>query len=309
MNRVLCAGDGPKPFLKWPGGKRWLAPLLKLIIRPELRGTYYEPFLGTGAVFLMLKPKRAVVSDISGELISCLDTLRSNPDEVLHAVWRFSNTKECYQHVRSMVPRTKVTACSRFIYLNRTCWGGLYRINRLGKFNVPFGNSGRKICSKKSLQQCAQILKDATLLRCDFEETIAKAAKGDVIYADPPYTLSGKNNGFLRYNDTLFSWYDQNRLAVANRQAAGRGAFVIVSGLLHKDILKLYPGWWVLELPRKSLVSREIKGRRTISEILLLSRRPVCRKLDELKSLTRNDAKALLYAKCNARIGDLAGEA
>ncbi len=308
MNTILYTEDGPKPFLKWPGGKRWLAPLLKLIIRPELKGTYYEPFLGMGAVFLALKPKKAVVSDISAELISCLDTVRTSPDEVLQAVWRFSNNNKCYNQVKSMVPRTKVTASSRFIFLNKTCWGGLYRINRLGAFNVPFGNSGRKICSKKSLLQCAQIFKAATLLCCDFEEAIANAGKGDVIYADPPYTLSGKNNGFLRYNDTLFSWCDQNRLAVANRRAARKGAFVIVSGLLHKDILKLYPGWWVLELPRKSLVSKEIKGRRTISEILLFSRKPACRKLDELKSLTRYGAMAVFHEKRNTRVDTLVGK-
>ncbi len=140
--------DSVRPFLKWPGGKRWLAPWLAEIIRPELGGSYYEPFLGGGAVFLQLSPATAVLSDLNEDLITTLDTIRNYPERVVHAAWRFTNTKTCYERVRKMGPRTDIGAAARFLYLNRTCWGGIYRLNRKGEFNTPFGNSGRAICRK-----------------------------------------------------------------------------------------------------------------------------------------------------------------
>src|SRR5262245_58207726 len=104
------------PFLKWPGGKRWLARRLAEILRPELTGTYWEPFLGAGVVFLQLRPERAVLSDVNADLIRCLRTVRRYPRAVVNAIWRFSNTEECYYQVRKMAPRTAVGKAARFIF-------------------------------------------------------------------------------------------------------------------------------------------------------------------------------------------------
>ena len=117
-------------------------------------------------------------------------------------------------------------------------------------------------------------LQRATLVVRDFEETMSQANSGDVVYADPPYTTRGENNGFVRYNESLFSWGDQMRLAEASRAARRRGVFVAVSGLYHSDVLSLYPGWWVLTLSRESRVSRERKGRKKVHEALIVSRQP-----------------------------------
>lgn len=263
-----------KPFLKWPGGKSWLAPHLVELIRGELTGTYIEPFLGSAAVFLRLSPRRAILSDCNAALIRALRTIRDHPHRVVDLAWRFSNTEDCYYRVRRMRPKTATGFAARFLFLNRTCWGGIYRLNRHGEFNVPFGNSGRRICHKGSLIAAATSFKKAALLSADFEDVVGKGVRGDVVYVDPPYTTRGQNNGFIRYNERLFSWADQVRLAAACKRAAKRGAFVIISGPWHRDILKLYPGWWAGKLARRSTVSRDVEGRKKVSEVLLFSRRP-----------------------------------
>lgn len=262
------------PLLKWPGGKRWLAPVIVPALRGELRGKYYEPFIGGGAVFLSLNPGSAVLSDTNQELITCLRVVRKSPDKVVRAVWRLSNSRECYYRVRRSVPRHEVTQAARFVYLNRTCWGGIYRLNRSGEFNVPFGDSGRTICCAESVLGMAARLKNVTLATSDFEAMIDKANKGDVVYCDPPYTVKGENNGFVRYNESIFRWSDQERLMTACSKARRRGVFVVVSGLCHPNVRELYRGWWSLKIPRYSLVSRDVESRKSVNEIVFFSRWP-----------------------------------
>jgi DNA adenine methylase len=120
----------------------------------------------------------------------------------------------------------------------------------------------------------ARAFRQRSLEVSDFEPILDTAESGDVIYADPPYTTKGENNGFVRYNEKLFAWADQMRLARSAKRAARRGAFVCVSGLWHEDLLALYPRWWALKLPRKSLVSRVAEARRDISEVALFSHKP-----------------------------------
>lgn len=268
------AADECAPLLKWPGGKRWLAPVIVPIIRRELTGRYYEPFLGGAAIFTCLRPTKALLSDVSADLIRTLETIRDSPREVIAAVQRFSNTRDCYVRVRASVPRSPVGAAARFIFLNRTCWGGIQRFNQTGRFNVPFGNSGRVICRSQNLVRFSDLLKSASLKHGDFGTHMARAGVGDAIYADPPYTTLGQNNGFVRYNEHLFSWNDQRRLAQAARAAAARGAFVAVSGLWHPAMLDLYRGWTALELQRTVCVSRDVRARKVISEAVFFSKPP-----------------------------------
>jgi len=263
-----------RPFLKWPGGKRWIAPLLDDIIREDLDGTYYEPFAGAAAVFLSLQPSRAVLSDVNRDLIKCLSTVRQHPEAVVRGLRRLSNTSDCYYRVRRSQPRTSVGEAVRFVYLNRTCWGGLYRLNRNGDFNVPFGDSGRPICRRGDIVAAASALESATLRHAEFGDVLPDAGRGDVVYADPPYTTRGQDNGFVRYNEVLFKWDDQERLAREAKRAATRGALVVVSGLWHPDLLRLYQGWWALRISRSSRVSRSPAGRRLVREAVLFSRLP-----------------------------------
>ena len=267
---AFCSAEAFRtPFLKWPGGKHWLTPTLVPLIEARLRGTYYEPFLGGGAVFLNLRAAHALISDNNKDLIAALKAMRDTPEEVLAGVRRLSNTRDCYERIRLARPSSVVGRAVRFLYLNRTCWGGIYRLNRKGEFNVPYGNSGRVICRSAVFRAGAMKLQAAKLRCCDFEVVLNDAQMGDVAYCDPPYTTRGQNNGFVRYNEFLFSWRDQERLANACHRAAGRGATVIVSGLWHRDFLDLYPGWSKRKLERTSTVSRLAKGRRRIAEALV----------------------------------------
>ncbi len=264
------------PFLKWPGGKRWISHEIARVIGPEIKqgSRYFEPFLGAGAVYLRLEPNDALLSDVNKELIRFIQICCCYPEEVVAATWRFSNTKECYYRVRASKPRNDVTWAARFLYLNRTCWGGVYRLNRQGEFNVPFGNSGRQICSKETVLDAINVFKCAEFASHDFEYSFSKARSGDAVYADPPYTSRGQYNGFIRYNESLFSWADQCRLAVTAKSARQRGVFVAISGVMHRDILALYKNWWLASLMRKTCVARKIDRRVVFNEVLLLSRRP-----------------------------------
>jgi len=262
------------PFLKWPGGKRWLAPFMTRLIEPHLRGRYIEPFLGGGAIFLAMSPCKARLSDVNDQLISCYEVVRDDPERLIQAVWRFSNSRACYYRVRASAPRGKIGAAARFIYLNRTCWGGIYRVNRRAEFNTPFGDSGRVICSGGNLRKCAGALKTAVLRSGDFEEAVEEASAGDVVYADPPYVTRQGVERFLRYNDAVFRWQDQKRLAESAQGAAGRGALVVVSAPADWQIAGLYRGWWCLEVTRQCSVARSVRDRKPVRELLLFSHKP-----------------------------------
>lgn len=275
MEIAALPADGLRPvspFLKWPGGKRWLAAQLTPTLAAALNGRYFEPFLGSGAMYLALQPQAATLSDINPELIQAIRMISLYPDEVVNSVWRMSNTAECYYRVRSSTPRSEIGRAARFLYLNRTAWGGIYRLNKLGEFNTPFGNSGRVICRRKTVVEAAGYFARAQLECLDFELAIGRAKAGDVVYADPPY--AGPTSGhesFMRYTPGAFRWGDQVRLARAAREAVERGAAVVVSGRKDFGIERLYPGWGVLHLSRTCRVSRHVEARSSFQEVVLLS--------------------------------------
>lgn len=268
------AAGRPRPLLKWPGGKKWLAPLLSPTLQQELTHCYYEPFVGGAAMFLSVAPKRALLGDLNGSLVRTLTTIREQPAAVYEVLNTFDNTSTCYYNVRSARPRGAVASAARFVFLNRTSWGGIQRFNRAGDFNVPFGNSGRIVCARDRFFSFAAALRNVRFKVGDFEATTRQAGIGDVIYADPPYTTCGQNNGFVRYNERLFSWEDQERLVRCARSAVGRGAFVVVSGLWHSDLLHLYRGWWAIEVKRTVCVSRDPRARKRVSEAVFFSNPP-----------------------------------
>lgn len=262
------------PILKWPGGKRWLSKTLVPIIRDELQGCYFEPFLGGGATFLALCPKEAVLSDANEQLINFYKCCVKNPKETVRAAMRRGNTKTEYYEARQSKPTTETGRAGRFLYLNKTCWGGVYRLNKKGEFNVPFGNSGRAICDKQSIYDAALVFGKAQLMCSDFGLAFDKCKKGDVVFADPPYTSLGQFNGFVRYNEKLFSWADQVRLSILAKKAKRKGTFVAVCGSFHRDVVALYRNWWILEVKRKTTVARKAKKSNSVSECVVFSRKP-----------------------------------
>jgi DNA adenine methylase len=260
------------PFLKWPGGKRWISNILAALIREKLDGVYYEPFLGGGSVFFALRPRQAVISDVNKDLINTYRVVRDRTPDVISRLKRLRVDQETFARMRAADLDDPVRRAVRFLYLNRTAFGGIYRVNREGKFNVPFGGGERtpEILWRESLLvQASNLLSGARIRHSDFEPMMERAKRGDVVYCDPTYTVAHENNGFIRYNERNFSWTDQVRLANAAKRASMRGATVIVSNAEHVCIRKLYADGTFRVFERNSRVSSDINKRRAVRELLI----------------------------------------
>lgn len=259
------------PFLKWAGGKRWLIRNHSTLFEMSPRGRYVEPFLGSGAVFFNLLPKRALLNDVNSELIATYAAIRDEWRKVTRALARHhrKHSPEYYYRVRSNVPTDSVSLAARFIYLNRTCFNGIYRVNRRGEFNVPLGTKTSVVLDTDNFEAVANALCGAVLSSEDFEVVIDSCGRGDFIFADPPYTVKHNNNGFVKYNERLFSWSDQERLSTCLRRAAKRGVDIVVSNADHSSIRELYSGCEVLTLSRYSIMASESSRRKVTSEILV----------------------------------------
>jgi len=260
-----------QPFLKWPGGKRWLSSRVSALIAQESCDRYYEPFLGGGAVFFALKPKHAILSDINPALMETYEQVRRDPAAIAEGLSGIPIDSTTYYRMRSERPGSALDRAIRFLYLNRTAFGGMYRENMRGEFNVPFGGGDRTpelLWKTRILTEASEALHSAELLSGDFEGILSKAQQGDVVYCDPTYNTPSKQGPFHRYNGTRFTWEDQERLTSAAFKASERGALVIVSNDDSDDIRKLYSGVKRLQFERTSCLSAKSAGRRKIRETL-----------------------------------------
>jgi DNA adenine methylase len=256
--------------LKWAGGKRWLVDRAEFQI-PAYTGRYIEPFLGGGAVFFSHRPKRAILSDANSRLIETYQALRDDWRTVVRILGKHHkrHCKEYYYEQRDATPAKPASRAAQFIYLNRACWNGLYRVNKMGQFNVPVGTKNWVLSEADEFDLTALALADATLVCCDFEETIAMAEGGDLIFADPPYTVAHNFNGFVKYNDKIFSWQDQVRLKDALVAARNRGVTVILTNASHDSVHELYRSHARLSrVARQSVISGAAKGRAGTEEAL-----------------------------------------
>lgn len=259
------------PFLKWAGGKRWLMPLAHQL-RDVSFQYYFEPFLGSGAMFFALAPKSAVLSDVNVDLIDTYHALRDDPCAVERELIKHhrSHASEYYYQIRASRPRKPHTRAARFIYLNRTCWNGLYRVNRKGEFNVPKGTKEKVLLDSDDFIETGKRLESALLCSGDFEKTIDKAGAGDLIFSDPPYTVRHQYNGFVKYNEQLFSWDDQVRLKSALVSAKNRGAKIICTNADHKSIRDLYGSDFELfAVNRYSAISGSSTSRGKYAELII----------------------------------------
>lgn len=260
-----------QPFLKWAGGKRWLfSPEFIENLPPFTR--YIEPFLGGGAGFFCIEPKKSLVSDLNADLITMYECIRDDYKAIVDRLQYHQemHSQEHYYATRGQMPETRQDQAARFLYLNRTCWNGLYRLNLRGEFNVPIGSKDAVMLPTDDFKYASQLLSNAIIKNCDFEETIAQATEGDLVFADPPYTVAHNNNGFIKYNEKIFSWGDQIRLRDALRAAKSRGAKVIVTNAYHESVRDLYSdGFTLHEVPRQSVISGQSRGRKAVSELLV----------------------------------------
>ncbi len=230
-----------KPILRWAGGKTWLLKGLHRFL-PATFNDYHEPFVGGGSVFFNMQPGgKSYLSDSNADLITAYCELRDHLDSVIHKLKQFQNTQESYYQIRDTKFFLPAERAAQFIYLNRTCFNGLYRVNLKGEFNVPYGfKSYKQLFDFDRLRRFSERLKSA-ILRCgDFQDSIQNVNKGDLVFLDPPYTVSHIKNGFIKYNEKLFSWVDQKRLASFIEEIRRRGAYYILTNAKHDSIQKLF---------------------------------------------------------------------
>jgi len=259
------------PFLKWAGGKRWLVERYASYLDVDYK-RFIEPFLGSGAVFFRLMPDSALLCDKNEQLIETYSAIRDEwwlVERYLQGHHR-KHSKEYYYEMRSKVLRSPATRAAQFIYLNRTCWNGLYRVNLAGKFNVPIGTKNNAVLSSDDFSYVSELLKSTELVAGDFDSVISRAGVGDFVFVDPPYTVKHNFNGFVKYNESIFSWEDQVRLRDSVVSAASRGAKVIVTNACHDSIKDIYSGVGeIATLSRSSVIAGKSIARGKYDEVVI----------------------------------------
>ena len=263
-----------QPFLKWPGGKRWFVDKHRRLFHYNYN-TYIEPFLGSGAVFFYLQPQNAILNDINPDVVEAYRGIQSNPSFIRKSL-AYHHRNHSYDHyydIREKKYYAALQRASRTIYLNRTCFNGIYRVNLKGEFNVPIGTKTQVILESDDFFATSKLLQNAIILQSDFEKVVDKARKDDFIFADPPYTVRHNFNGFLKYNEKLFSWEDQERLAKSLIRARERGAKVILTNANHTSIKSLYKnsGFTIEATSRFSSISASSANRKQFEELIIYS--------------------------------------
>lgn len=230
------------PFLRWAGGKRWLVRKLSEMVGSLSYRSYFEPFLGGGSIFFGMNPSgHSYLSDLNTDLINTYTQIRRNHVAVHVALSKHRNTSDYYYKLRSKEFEDPVERAAQFIFLNHTSFNGLYRVNLAGEYNVPYGyRDSPKIPSEGHLGSVAMRLGNATLFDLDFENLLQSAGKGDLVFLDPPYTVAHSNNGFVKYNQRLFAFEDQQRLAVAIDQLRRKGTYFVMTNAFHESIEQLF---------------------------------------------------------------------
>lgn len=260
------------PFLKWAGGKRWLATDADGFAPLDYK-RYFEPFLGSGAMFFALRPRHATLSDANLELINCYQQIQFDWEKVWKGLKRLvsMHSEEFYYRVRGRKFTRDSDGAIRFLYLNRACFNGIYRVSLSGNFNVPLGSKTVLIYEYDDFQAVYDAIKYADFSCGDFERMVDRAGSRDFVFCDPPYTVAHSNNGFIKYNDKLFRWDDQIRLRDALSRASRRGASVLLSNADFPRIRDLYisEGFRCTPISRSSVISAKASARGHYDEILI----------------------------------------
>jgi DNA adenine methylase len=263
----------PRPFLRWAGSKRSLVGRL-IDVLPATFNTYYEPFLGSGSLFFFLQPTHAVLTDVCAELIQTFLSVRDGVPTIRQYINSMKLCEKEFYRIRSNRSSGRMKRAAEFIYLNRGCFNGLYRVNSDGDFNVPYGRPRTtNIIDFNNLRACSAALRagGVRVRKSDFERAVVNAKAGDLVYFDPPYVTGHNNNGFIDYNEKLFSWSDQQRLAKLAKDLKSRRVNVIVSNANHDGVIELFPGFKLKRISRSSTLASETEYRGPVSEVVFYS--------------------------------------
>lgn len=257
-----------RPILRWAGSKRLMLPKL-LSLAPTNYQRYIEPFCGSACYFLALKPKRAILADLNHQLISTYAEIKARPINVAQSMKDWTGTKEEYLYARSHPVLDPIASAGRFLFLNRYSFNGVYRENRKGEFNVPFGGQRNgQLPTVQSLEAFASALSGAQLVCSDFENIINRAKAGDFLYLDPPYHYgTSRNRGEYGYG--AFSSDDLGRFIEAVNRASQRGAQILISYNKAHALQRELQGWKLAYCTVRRSVAGFSASRHSIREYLL----------------------------------------
>jgi len=264
-----------KPFLRWAGGKNWLIKNIESYL-PDNFNNYFEPFLGGGSIFIYLKTKgliknKAYLSDINPELINSYNAVKSNIDKLIDLLLDHKNEKDYYYNLREKLFDDDLQKASRFIFLNRTSFNGIYRENLNGKYNVPFGfKDYKELFDFENFRNLNTIFQGCEFASIDFEKLKKRIKQKDLVFIDPPYTVAHGLNGFVKYNQKIFSWSDQMRLNKFLEYIKEKEAYFIMTNAHHESIIELFRDTGEIYIQsRPSLVGGKGAKRAKYKEVII----------------------------------------
>lgn len=268
-------GSRPRAFLRWAGSKKQLLPEISKYWRADYT-RYIEPFCGSASLFFDLLPRQATLSDINADLIDTLKAVQISPDLVSECLGRLKTDERTYYKIRAQqsIDLAPVSRAARFIYLNLLCFNGLYRVNKQGQFNVPYGSKHRKtLLDPLAMRNVSRALSAAELIRRDFEVAVDDASCGDFIYLDPPYATAQKR-AFTQYDVNSFSHGDLSRLVDALRRADRRGVAFVLSYADYPGLVDRCGGWTVSRVKTRRNIAGFSGSRKKIDEVLISNVEP-----------------------------------
>ena len=279
-NKNMQGRDRAEPFLKWAGGKGQLLRQYESFF-PSKFNNYLEPFAGGGAVFFHLYNtgrlkgnKKIILIDDNKELMNCYSVIKENVEELIKILSgsKYVNKKEIYYLIRKEEPQDRFERAARTIYLNKTCFNGLYRVNSQGKFNVPFGRyKNPLICNSRNLRAVSLALRDVEILPGPFETCLEFAKKADFVYFDPPYQPLSKTSSFTSYTKDSFSEEAQRKLYEVFNKLNTRGCKVMLSNSDTYLVHELYKNFKIKTMFARRAISCKASGRGAIRELLVLN--------------------------------------
>ena len=258
------------PIIRWAGGKTWLVKYLSAKLDIGQFVSYHEPFVGGAAVLLHFKPDFAWISDSNRSLIETYKSLRRDPERIICILQEWGLTQQDYYHIRNLLPTDSSIAAARFLYLNHTSYNGLYRENRDGQYNVPWGHRERVDFDFENLINVAKYLETIHIRHNDFLRSLDQVQEGSLVFLDPPYTITHNKNGFVAYNQKIFSMTDQYRLSSMIDKIKRKGAYYILTNAAHDEVKRIFTreGDKMFVLSRSSLIGGKNANRGKYEECI-----------------------------------------
>jgi len=268
-------GSRARPFIKWAGGKAQLLPELTKRLPTKIK-RYFEPFLGGAALFFHVSPQEAYLADTNPELVGCYKAVRDDVESLIRELGQHRYEEDYYYSVREWDRKddfsslSAVTRAARFIYLNKTCFNGLYRVNSKGHFNVPFGNySNPTIVDANNLRECSRVLARAELKVSDYAMIVDEVEKGDFVYFDPPYAPLSVTSSFTAYTKQGFSYADQEALREVCYRLDRKGVHFMLSNSSNSQMQELYRDFTIHLVAANRAINSKASERGPVQEILV----------------------------------------